>query len=262
MINIYTRKINTLFGWTVFMAVLLVSCNKNNSESIIIATAANAQFAVEEIVEKFENETGINVEIVSSSSGKHTAQIEAGAPYDVFISADMKYPEQLYKLGLTENKPKVYAYGKLVLWTLNDIPAESIKDLPLIKATHIAIPNPKTAPYGRAAMEALQYYQLFDTLKNQLVYGESIAQANQFILSKSVDIGFSAASVAMAPKMKGKGKWFIVDTSSYSPIEQGAVILSNSSNINSAMKFYDYLFSDVSKDILIRHGYEVTDNNL
>jgi molybdate transport system substrate-binding protein len=248
---------NNLNLWVILFVLIHSSCSQSSENSIIVATAANAQFAVEEIAEEFEKETGIEVDILISSSGKHTAQIQAGAPYDVFISADMKYPNQLHSLGLTHDMPKVYANGKLVIWTLNDLPINSLEDLKTIKTTHIAVPNPKTAPYGRAAIEALEKYDILETLNEKLVFGESVSQANQFILSKSVDVGFSAASVVLSPKMKDKGIWVMVDTAAYSTIKQGVVVISNSSNINSAIKFYDYLFSEVSKKILIRHGYDI-----
>lgn len=257
MLKFYFQRIVITNLLILLIVLILASCGQTSKNSIIVATAANAQFAVENIAEEFEKETGIKVDILISSSGKHTAQIQAGAPYDVFISADMKYPNLLHALGLTHDAPRAYAKGKLVLWTLNDLPLNSIEDLKTIKTSHIAVPNPKTAPYGRAAIEALKSFDLLDTLTSKLVFGESVSQANQFILSKSVDVGFSAASVVLSPKIKDKGKWIMIDTAAYSTIEQGAVVISNSSNIDSAIKFYDYLFSEVAKKILISHGYDI-----
>lgn len=238
----------------------LFACQKGNNEKLTIATAANAQFAIEEIAREFEKETGIATQIIVGSSGKHTAQIEAGAPYDVFVSADRKFPNKLFELGLTITEPATYAYGKLVIWTLNETLSTSIKDLSTLDVNHIAMPNPKTAPYGRAAKEALEKADLYNPLSAKLVFGESVAQTNQFILSKSAAIGFTAASIVMAPSMKNTGKWQEVDQNSYSPIAQGAVVMKQSSQLEKANKFYLFLFSPKAKKILRAHGYTTNDN--
>jgi molybdate transport system substrate-binding protein len=119
------------------------------------------------------------------------------------------------------------------------------------------MPNPKTAPYGRAAKEALDFYGIYDQINTKLVFGESVAQTNQFILSKSAVLGFTAASIVMAPAMKNKGRWQLVDENAYSPIAQGAVVIKQSSQLDIAKKFYLFLFSPTAKNILQAHGYKI-----
>jgi len=171
-----------------FLALVQLQCKVEPEPKITIATAANMQFAMEELITAFTDKTGIPCTMVVSSSGKLTAQIIAGAPYDIFVAADMKYPQEIYEKGLAQRPPKIYAYGTLVLWSLLD---EVIPSLPILEENiinHIAIANPKTAPYGKAAKMILEEKGIYNTLEEKLVFGESIAQTNQFILSKAVEI--------------------------------------------------------------------------
>ena len=242
------------------LLALVFACNSATKESskVTIAASANMQYALGPITEKFTEKTGIPCQLIIASSGKHTAQIMEGAPFDVFISADMKYPSDLYKKGFATAPPEIYASGKLVLWTMVDGLPVSIENLNDISINHIALANPKTAPYGQAAIEVLKKYELLDSLKNKLVYGESIGQTNQFIYSKSAEIGFTAQSVVLAPEMKGKGKWLLVSDTDYKPIAQGAVVIKQSEgNKQQVNKFYNFLFSNEAKIILKDFGYSV-----
>jgi molybdate transport system substrate-binding protein len=241
---------------------VLLSCQSSSSKKLTIATAANAQFAIEAIAREFEKESGIAAHIIIGSSGKHTAQIEAGAPYDVFISADIKFPNRLHELGLTKAKPAIYAYGNLVIWTLNDSLSTKITGLSSPKIRNIAMPNPKTAPYGKAAAEAIDFYGLSTKIDSRLVYGESVTQANQFILSTSADIGFTAASIVMAPVMNNKGRWQAVDKVAYAPIAQAAVVMKNTHLPEEANKFYLFLFSPNANKILQAYGYNTEIDSL
>ena len=244
----------------VLAGLLNMSCHTKDSPSLTIAVAANMQFAMEALTAAFTNETGIACETVTSSSGKLTAQIIGGAPIDLFVSADMKYPNTLFESGVTVEPPKVYAYGKLVLFTMVDNIDPTMEMLKEDDIRHIAIGNPKTAPYGRAAVEVLQHYKLYETLEDKLVYGESIGQANQFITTEAAELGLTAKSLVMAPKMRGKGKWIEIDTDIYSPIAQGVVILNNrSTNSEEAEAFYKFLFSEQGKEILVNFGYSTPD---
>ena len=241
---------------SIITSFFLYSCNDNNPRPLLIATAANMQFAIPSLLKKFTETTGIKCEPIISSSGKLTAQIKEGAPYSVFLSADMKYPEVLYREGLTITSPKIYAYGTLVLWSIAESNSLSLDLLNSPSISHIALANPKTAPYGKAAMEVLQHLNVSSTLKEKLIFGESIAQTNQFITSQAADFGFTAKSVVVSPIVKGQGQWITIDTSLYSPIEQGIVLLKNTPDkLKEAQLFYDFLLSEKGQAILKKHGY-------
>ena len=236
----------------------MASCQQNTFKKLTIATAANMQFAMEALTQAFMTQTGIECETIVSSSGKLTAQIIEGAPFDVFVSADMKFPVKLFEKGITTSTPKIYAYGKLVLWSMYDGKLPTIEQLNNPEIKHIALANPKTAPYGVAALEVLEHHQILDQVKPKLVYGESIAQANQFITSKAAAVGFTAKAVVVSPQIKGKGKWIELDTAIYTPIAQGIVILKNDKATNEkAQQFYEFLFSEKGKNILTTFGYLV-----
>lgn len=240
-----------LVGWT-------VGCHSPRGEKLTIATAANMQFAMEAILEAFTAETGIACETSISSSGKLTAQIEEGAPFDVFVSADMKYPTRLFENGLSTGPPEVYAYGNLVLWSMIDGMKPAIELLADESVHHVALANPKTAPYGVAATQVLEHFQLTEKLNGKLVYGESIAQTNQFIISRAAALGFTAKSVVLSPQMKGQGQWIDMDPELYSPIAQGVVIIKHSDQqMPDARRFYEFLFSEKAREILIGFGYAV-----
>ncbi|UBM59802.1 molybdate ABC transporter substrate-binding protein [Marinilongibacter aquaticus] len=243
-----------------FLWIILSHCQESKTSVLRVATAANMQFAMDSLVQNFEQETGIQVETIIGSSGKLTAQIEEGAPFDIFISADMKYPETLYAHGKAVDKPKVYAKGQLVLWTAVDKLMPDLEKLENVQIKHIALANPKTAPYGRAAEEVLRQLDKENALKDKFVYGESIAQTNQFILSKTAELGFTAKSVVFTPKVKNTGHWISISDSLYSPIEQGVVILKQANGQNEAAeRFYTFLFSDTAKKILKSYGYSVNE---
>lgn len=242
----------------VVISLLLVSCAKPENPSLTIATASNMQFAIAEIAKEFTKETGIPCKLVISSSGKLTAQIKEGAPYDIFVAANMKYPQEIVASNLALTKPQVYAYGKLVLWSLGQNKKLTLQSLSAKEIKHIAIANPKTAPYGRAAVEALTHLSLYTPLEKKLVFGESISQTNQFILSGAADIGFTAKAIVLSPRMKGVGQWIPIDSKAYSPIEQGIVVLKKDISKNDeALQFNNFIFSQKSRAILINYGYAV-----
>jgi molybdate transport system substrate-binding protein len=183
-----------------------------------------------------------------------TAQIREGAPFDMLISADMKYPEELFQSGLTVGPPEVYAYGKLVLLSVANDYQPRIEDLSREIISHVALPNPKTAPYGKAAMEVLEYLGLIDSIRHKMVFGESISQVNQFIISGAAEVGFTAKSVAMAAPMEKRGRWIEMDEAHYAPIAQGVVIIDNPNRTRSR-RFLDFLFSPEGQMILRKYGY-------
>lgn len=252
------KKFKSIALVCVFFLMTITSFAQNK---VTVAAAANVQFVLAELTKDFESATGIKTEIILNSSGKLTAQIKEGAPYDIFVSADMKYPEELYKSGFATDAPKVYANGLLVLWTTRTgiKPDDALNALTSDEVKKIAIANPETAPYGTASVEAMNYYKVYDKVKNKLVYGESISQTNQYIISGSADIGFTAKSIVLSNEMQGKGTWMDVNRKAYNSIKQGAVILKHGkeANYDASKKFYDYLYSDKAKNILKKYGYVI-----
>jgi molybdate transport system substrate-binding protein len=233
------------------------ACNTKNENKLTIAAAANVQFAMDTLAALFEKETGIKTNIITGSSGKLTAQIIQGAPYDIFLSADMKYPQEIYKNGKASGAPVVYAYGSLILWTQKDglIPDPSLLSSDQIRK--IAIANPKTAPYGVAATEFLNNMNLLEKVKGKLIFGESISQVNQFITSKSVDIGFSSESVVLASELSEEGKWTRLDPTKYPPLKQGLIIVAQENNRKEqAERFFEFILSHQAKKVLSEFGYK------
>ena len=225
------------------------------ADEITVAAAANVQFTLEELAAAFEKDNpDIQIKTVSGSSGMLTAQIENGAPFDIFLSADMEYPQAIHEKGLAAQAPKIYVYGTLVLWTLGDFDlSRGVEVLTDPAITHVAIANPETAPYGRQAVNVLKFYNLYPDISPKLVYGESISQVNPFITEQAADIGFTAASVVLAPGVRDKGKWVEVDSKSYRPIAQGVVLLKD--RAASSRAFYDFISSEKAGVIFKKYGY-------
>ncbi|QDH80296.1 molybdate ABC transporter substrate-binding protein [Echinicola soli] len=242
----------------IFLISVLTGCQDKANPKVTIATAANMQFAMEALIEAFEAKSGVECQMVVGSSGKLTAQIKEGAPFDIFVAANIKYPKAVYEAGLAHSAPKGYALGALVLWTLDEnlIPSLDMLSDPAIK--HIAVANPKTAPYGLAAMETLKTNDLYEALKDKLIFGESISQTNQYILSKAANIGFTSLSVVKSPGMIEKGKWTLLDENHYAPIEQGVVLIDRKeSEKPGSILFYEYLFTEEARQILKEFGYQM-----
>lgn len=251
------------YFYALFFLILIaiIEINTIAKSKITIAVAADVQYAMNELKAEFTRETGIDVTVIIGSSGQLTAQIKAGAPYDVFISADMKYPQTIYSDKFAVDSPKVYAKGSLVIWTMKKGITfdKRLKTLLGKSINKIAIANPITAPYGAATVEALKYFGIYKQVKDKLIYGESIAPTNQFIYSKAADAGFTAKSVVLSPQMEGKGKWMEIESDSYKCIDQGCVILKYGYNNqkDESIKFYNFLFSKKAKNILSKFGYKI-----
>lgn len=239
----------------IFCLLLIFSCQKPSDTDLTIAVASNMQFPMIELTKIFEKQAGISCDLVVSSSGKLTAQIKEGAPFDLLVSADMKYPNELFRSGLTRRKPMVYAYGQLVLLSVKGDNKPTVNDLTSSHITHIALPNPKTAPYGKAAIEFLEYQGILDSIRHKLVYGESVSQVNQFILSGAAQVGFTSESVIHAPALIESSSWMEIDDSEYTPISQGVVILDNENSAKSGL-FLEFLFSPEGQEVLHKYGYK------
>ena len=242
-----------MFKKIVFIILIVLGLS---ADTIRVAVAANMSYAMPAIIKSFHKiYPDIYVQTVLGSSGKLFAQIKNGAPFDLFLSANMKYPKALYKEKLTIAKPRVYAYGALSL--LSSQKRDFSKGLELLKESYIqkiAIANPKTAPYGKAAMQVLKKTDLLHLVQDKLIYAQSVAQATTYSII-AADIGFVAKSSLFSPHMKRYRKginWIDIPTSLYTPIKQGIVLLKKS---KSARKFYDFMFSQKTKKILVAYGY-------
>lgn len=228
---------------------------------LTVAVAASLKYVFDDLAVEFKHQTGIETQSVFNASGKIATQIRQGAPFDVFMSADMAYPEGLYQDGYALSQAKPYAYGVLVLWTKKaDIDlSQGVAGLTASTVKHIAIANPKVAPFGKQALEAMHFYKLREALTPKLVYGESIGQTSQYVDSKAVDVGFVAKSIVLAPEMAGRGTWVPVPAESYTPIAQGLVILRHGieSNADAARQFYSFVQSAKARAIFARYGYQL-----
>lgn len=237
----------------IFLTVLCVY-----AKDVRVAVAANVGYVFEDLTKAF-NEQYPKIKIIPTlaSSGSLSAQIINNAPYDIFMSADMSYPEKLYKLHLAKSKPKRYAKGLLVLVSKQKPPKNGFYFLQNSSIQTIAIANPKTAPYGKATIEVLKHAKLHEKIRHKFVYAQSVSQTLAFVLS-GTDVGFVAKSSLYAKtfaKYKDKIFWQDIEPNLYSSIEQGAIELEKSSK--SAKYFYNFLFSKRAEDIFKKYGYSI-----
>ena len=228
-----------------------------------VAAAADLEPILPPILEQFHQATGIRAEATFQASAMLTAQIMNGAPFDVFLSADLGYPKKLIDAGLADaagtadsSTPITYAKGTLVLWTRKDspLPPPSLDLLRNPALKRLAIANPDRAPYGRAAVAALTSLKLYDALKPRLATAENIAQAAQFVDSGNADAGLISLTSAMTPHMASSGTWFVIPRDLYPPLEQGAVIVSNTTQRAAVHKLLDYLLSPPIQAQLAKSG--------
>ena len=232
------------------LTVLLASVGAQTP--LRVAAAADLEPVLPSILDQFQRETGIHSEATYEASAALTAQIQNGAPFDIFLSADLGYPQKLITAGFaqglgegTAGTPITYARGTLVLWTRKDshFPAPSMEMLRRPEVTRIAIANPDRAPYGRAAVAALKKIGVYDAIKPRLVTAENIAQAAQFIDSGNADAGFISLTSASTPRLVADGRYFVVPADLYPPIEQGAVLLTRTERRVEAKKLLVFLMS-------------------
>jgi molybdate transport system substrate-binding protein len=229
--------------------------------TITVAAAADLTFAFKEVVPQFEKASGDTVKLSFGSSGNFFAQIQNGAPYDLFFSADIGYPKKLGAAGLAEpGTIYEYAVGKIVLWVLNQSPLDLTKGLPILtdeRVKKIAIADPAHAPYGKAAVAALKSDKLYDTVKPKIVQGENIAQTAQFVQSGSADIGILALSLALAPTLQKQGRYELIPDTLYPPIEQAGVVLKASKEKKAAAAFIAFMQQPETVALMKRYGFVI-----
>jgi molybdate transport system substrate-binding protein len=241
-----------------FSALILLFTAQIYAQNVKVAAAANLQAVIKELQTDFKNKTGIAIEPIVGSSGNLTAQVKNGAPFDVFLSADMNFPETLFKDGFSSKKPVVYAQGSLIICGSQNIGFENWERLLLTdRVKKIAIANPAIAPYGKAAQEALIKKGILDDIKSKIVTGESISQVNTYITTGVVEVGFTTQALVDDPANKTKLYWKVISPKLYSPIEQGMILLKHAAGNADAEKFYQYVLSAPARAIFEKFGYKV-----
>jgi molybdate transport system substrate-binding protein len=236
------------------------SQGKKSRAELTVAAAADLSAALKEIGEDYEKKTGVQVKLSFGASGALTQQIQNGAPFDVFFSADMDYPRQLVAAG-DANGASLYQYavGKLVLWVPSDssldIVHQGMNVLLDSAVKKIAIANPQHAPYGRAAVAALKHAGLYDRVADRLVLGENVSQAAQFVESGNAQAGFVALAHVVAPGMSGKGKYWEVPADYYPPLVQGVIVLSHSQHKKEAAEFLNYIKTKEVAAVFQKYGF-------
>ncbi len=259
------KKIALNFLLTTLMMALALSAiipqPAASAGEITVAAAADLTFAFKDIAAKFQAQSGDTAKLSFGSSGNFFSQIQNGAPYDLFFSADISYAKKLEDAGLAEPGTLYqYAVGKIVLWVPSGSKLDVSKGLQGLNdpAIHkIAIANPDHAPYGRAAVAAMKHDGIYDQVKGKIVLGENISQTAQFVQSGNAEIGIVALSLALAPTMKDKGTYFEIPAQDYPPIEQASVVLKASKNKDLAKKFIAFLKQPEAAGIMTGYGFMV-----
>lgn len=243
----------------IICAFVLSGANLAGAEDMTIAAASDLNFAFKELVAEYEKATGNHVKLSLGSSGNFYAQIQNGAPFDLYFSADIGYPRKLEEAGLTVSGSLYrYAVGRIVLWAGTASRLDVSKGFDVLREPgirKIAIANPKHAPYGRAAVAAMESFKVYESVKDKLILGENISQTAQFIESGACEIGVIALSLAVAPAMSGKGVYWEIPVEAYPPLEQGAVILKQSKNQEAARRFLEFMQGSQGQEIMRRYGF-------
>lgn len=250
---------------TVILTLALL-CRVSSAQEITIAAAADLQSGMQDLVTQFQKETGKSVKVIYGSSGNFFQQIQNGAPFDMFFSANLDYPKKLENASsIQPGSYYEYARGKIVVW----VPKNSGIDLdaglkavldPSVKK--IAIANPQHAPYGQAAVSTMQKEGIYEKAKLKFVLGENISQTASFLALGSEDIGIVALSLALSPQMKDKGRYTEIPSSEYPPIDHACVILNSSKNKTLAQEFLSYVKGTVVSDLLAKYGFDVSDRTV
>lgn len=239
------------------IAGILLSSATVHAEKITIAAAADLKFAMDELVTGFKSsQPGNDVDVVYGSSGKFHTQIQQGAPYDIYFSADIAYPRELRKKGLAASEVLPYAFGRIVLWSNSMAAAKmTLADLTDPKIARIAIANPKHAPYGKRAEEALKGAGIWEKVQSKLVFGENIAHAAQFVQTGNAQVGIIALALAQNPELSKQGGYYLIPENLHNPLEQGYVITRHGGNKPLAKKFAEYMSSKSARGVMAKYGF-------
>jgi len=245
------------------MALLAISFISQLSwaQEITVAAAADLQFAMQDVAARFQQQTGKTVKATYGSSGNFFQQIQNGAPFDMFFSANLDYPKKLEAAGLIEPGTFYpYANGKIVIWVKNESKLDLKSGMKVLldpSVKKIAVANPQHAPYGQAAVAAMQKASIYDKVKDKFVLGENISQTASFVVSGAADVGVVALSLALSPNMKDEGRYLEIPSDTYPPIEQACVILKSSRNKETATQFLSFFKSGTIAGVLRSYGFDV-----
>jgi molybdate transport system substrate-binding protein len=227
-----------------------------------VAAASDLKFALDEVILRYERDVGARVRATYGSSGQFVRQIEQGAPFELFLSADEEFVYRLADRGLTRDRGVLYAIGRIVLFVPGGSTLDPAADLSGLRRalasgslTRFAIANPEHAPYGRAAEEALRHAGLWAQLQGKLVLGENVSQAAQFAASGNASGGIIAYSLALAPTLSDRGQFVLIDAGWHRPLRQRMVLMRDASS--DAAQFYAFLQQPAARQILARYGFVI-----
>ncbi len=242
---------------SLLLACSLLFAASAHAEKITVAAAADLKFAMDEIVITYKlAHADDEVDVIYGSSGKFHTQIQQGAPYDLYFSADIGFPRELAKAGFAASDVKPYAFGRIVLWSATmDATKMTLASLTDPKITRIAIANPKHAPYGKRAEEALRTSGLWEKVEPKLVYGENIAHTAQFVQTGNAQVGIIALALAVNPELASKGGYWLIPDNLHAPLEQGFIITKRAEGNAAAKRFADYMASKAARAVMTRYGF-------
>ena len=243
--------------FTCFTGLALALLTPAKAEELTIAAAADLKFAMAEVVENFRvQHPADKIAVIYGSSGKFLTQIENGAPFDLYFSADIAYPRELESKGLVAGAAQPYAVGRIVLWSLKpELANMTLQKLPQAAISKFAIANPLHAPYGKRAKEALRHAGVWEAMQPKLVLGENIAHTAQFVDSGAAEAGIVALSLVLSPALQGKGTWTLIPVDWHAPLEQGYVILAGARENKLAHAFATYIATEPARAVMRRYGF-------
>lgn len=245
--------------FSLFCAIVILASSSLQAGQMSITAASDLQYAMKDIIKAYlRKNPDDSVSAVYGSSGKAFSQIENGAPYDMFFSADISYPQKLKTSGSAISDPKPYAIGRMTVWVAKSSGLDARKGIRLLtdpKVRKIAMANPEHAPYGRIARQVMEHYKMYDNVKNRIVLGENIQQTAQFVQTGAADVGMIAYSLALAPVLAKEGNYYLVPENTHKPIVQGYVLLKPAAENQTARKFERFIGSAEARAIFKRYGF-------
>jgi len=259
MALVYSRAMtrSAVYACITLCVLAWVTASQVLARELAIAAAADLKYALTEVVEQFRaSQPDARIEVIYGSSGKFYTQIKNGAPFDLYLSADIEYARRLEREGLAAYPARTFAVGRLVLWSHRpELARTALKDLPRAGLRRFAIANPQHAPYGVRAREALKHQGVWEALQSRLVLGENVAHTAQFVDSGAADAGIVALSLVLSPTLAGKGAWTLIPEGWHTPLEQGVLVTRRAAGNRLAREFADSLMAEPARTILRRYGF-------